>query len=123
MGARLTVDEPRAADLDQLVREEVSRFLEQRHGRRPSLAEGSRLEADLGLSSLDLAALMARLHDRLGRPPSPAVAHTELRTFGDLLSAVGRPDAAPAAGDAADDPLARARARADARRRSRPDGA
>lgn len=93
---------------------QIAGFLVERHGRRLPVAAASRFDSDLGLSSMDVAALVARLQEGLGAPPAEAVAPTDLRTVGDLCDALGG-----GAGEAGDDPLAEARARAAARRGSR----
>ncbi len=102
-----------------IVREEVDRLLEERHGERPPLSAASRLEADLGLSSLDVASLVVRIEERLGDSGPSAVAVSDLRTFGDLLSSLA---GAPSSAGSPDDSLMQARARAAARRRTRKSG-
>lgn len=99
--------------LDEVHRE-VGDFIEERYDHRRPVDGTSLFESDLGLSSLDVAALVARLQEKLGGSAGEPVAPTDLRTVGDLCTALGIGD-----GAAADDPLAGARARAAARRGSR----
>lgn len=115
-------DRPPPAELDAIVHEEVARVLADREGRPTELSAASRLGADLGLSSLDVAALVVRIEERLGGSGPSAVPVSDLRTFGDLCSSIGGSSSVAATRTAADDPLMRARARAEARRRTRKSG-
>lgn len=93
---------------------QVARFVAERHGRKLPVTATCRFDSDLGLSSMDVATLVTRLQEEFGALPAEAVAHTDLRTVGDLCDVFGG-----GAGAASDDPLAEARARAAARRGSR----
>ena len=108
-----------AAQVLRAVQHAVREVLEDREA-AGDLAVGpaSRLSADLGLKSIDLAQLGAILEQELDADPfAELVPITSVRTVGDLCDAYLRALSGeePTADD--DEELARARARAAARRR------
>ena len=97
-----------------LVEDELRAFLIQ-EGKRPvGLTPRAVLTEELGLSSAEVAALVARIGARLGRPPH-ATSFADIRTVGDLSSLYQ-----PESGRSNDESLERIRRRAEARRQGRP---
>jgi acyl carrier protein len=101
----------------ELVRDEIRQLLEERAEPVVSLADTANLAADLGLSSLDLAQLVAQLEQRVGEDPfAELVPITSVRTVGDLVDAymaLSRADAGTKPGG--DEPLKQIHQRAGAR--------
>lgn len=72
-------------DVEGLVRQEVRVLLEARGAAHGELAAADALEADLGLSSLDVIRLVAKVASDAGVDPlARAPAITDLRTVDDL---------------------------------------
>jgi acyl carrier protein len=72
-------------DVDGLVLHEVRAILEERGAAHDEPAAGDALEADLGLSSLDVIQLVAKVASAAGVDPlARAPAITDLRTIDDL---------------------------------------
>ncbi len=102
--------------IEAAVLEEVRRVMEEVGLEERPLEPAARLNADLGLSSLDLAQLVATLEVELDADPfAELVPITGVRTVGDLCDAYRRFLAGERA-PADDDGLEAARARAAARR-------
>jgi hypothetical protein len=81
-------------------------------------ASGLRLEADLGLSSLDVAEIVADLDARLSSPAHDRLPIADLRTVGDLcLACRCRLLGEPPSSTEPDALLAASRRRGEARRR------
>lgn len=97
----------------QGVFDEIARLLEDR-GRSIAIREEMSLNGELGLSSLDLAELVALLEQRFGVDPFRHVAITSIRTVGDLCRAYESSGSEPGH----DPHLLEAARRAEARRRS-----
>lgn len=98
----------------QGVFDEIARLLEDR-GRSIAIREEMSLNGELGLSSLDLAELVALLEQRFGVDPfRQFVAITSIRTVGDLCRAYESSGSEPGH----DPHLLEAARRAEARRRS-----
>jgi acyl carrier protein len=75
-------------EIEQLIYQEIERLFEEREAPVPELTPDAKLHADLGLASLDLAALVAVLEEKLQVDPFEAlVAITDMRTVGDLCRA------------------------------------
>jgi hypothetical protein len=107
--------EPRGAGVDDLVlREELAQVLKECGKAVPRFSDDLRLDADLGLTSLDVTTLLVRLTAHLDAPAAQQMmAETEIATIGDLRRAFQPPSAGPSAGE---DDLAASRRRAEARR-------
>jgi hypothetical protein len=102
-------------DIDQAVRAEIMAILRSRGRDLPDISPRDGLATTLGLSSLELAALAARLTALLGKDPfSGAAAFADMKTVADLSRAY-RTCASAAS------PLQAAAERAE-RRRKRPSG-
>lgn len=72
-------------DVEGLVLREVRVILEERGTAHDDLAAADALEADLGLSSLDVIRLVANIASAVGVDPrAPAIAITDIRTVDDL---------------------------------------
>jgi acyl carrier protein len=104
----------REDDVDAIVRAELTAVLEKSGKPLPALADDLRLDADLGLTSLDVTTVIVALTDRLDGAGAAATPDVEIATVGDLVRAF-RVSAAGAT-DAASDPVAASRRRAEARR-------
>ncbi len=108
----------RPVDVEAVVSEEITRYL-QECGKEPAaLSDDDRLDGALGLSSMEVTALLTRMTARLGVPGAQQVVlETEIATIGDLRrachAAIG---GAPQTGR---DDLAASRQRAAARRAGR----
>jgi hypothetical protein len=76
-------------DVEGLVLQEVRVILEERGHARDALAPADALDADLGLSSLEIIGLVAKAASAAGVDPvAPAPAVTDLRTVDDLCRLV-----------------------------------
>lgn len=99
-------------NIDDLVRAGLARILQKAGKAVPAFTDDARLD-ELGVTSLDLTALIVELTGRLGIEDDGA-AEAEIATVGDLRR-VFLPGA-PAATQMVSDPLAATRRRAEARR-------
>lgn len=77
--------EPPAVTLDMAI-EAVRETLPLRRRRKATLTAETRLDEDLGLTSLDVGEIYVRLQERIGQPLDTADIE-ETRTIGDLLRA------------------------------------
>ena len=108
---------PNFAEISKAVRDQVGLLLGEKNLPTREIESEDRLNADLGLSSLDLASLVAALEMALKADPfQELVPITSIRTIGDLelayLKFFSR------AGEAApDEDLSKIRRRAETRRR------
>jgi len=100
-------------DVARLVHAEILRTVEQRPGTPGALAGHELLTSGLGLTSLQVAGIAARLAEAVGADPFSSMALTEIRTVGDLCRALE----AAAAGTGTGPELRSARLRAEARQR------
>ena len=108
----MTADRP-SSDVSALVDVEVRAFLTA-EGKRPGrLTPRAVLTEELGLSSAEVAVLIARIGSRLGLVPR-ATSFTDVRTVGDLAALYE-----PASRRRDDESLASSRRRAEARRQGR----
>src|SRR5262249_35855015 len=111
-GRPMTADRP-PSDVSALVDVELRAFLTQ-EGKCPGrLSPRAVLTEELGLSSAEVAVLIARIGSRLGVVP-PATSFTDVRAGG-AIAALSPP--APRGSD--DESLARSQRRAEARRQGR----
>jgi acyl carrier protein len=86
LNARLT-----GQAIERMIHEEIRHILDERDEQMPDIANAALLYADLGLTSLDLAQLVAVLETQLQADPfEHLVAITEIRTVGDLCQAYQR---------------------------------
>jgi acyl carrier protein len=77
-------DKPTAAQIEATVHKTIAELLEHR-GRQAGTIDNDSLLVAVGLTSLDLAALIARLQARLKADPFfSAKSITDVRTVGDL---------------------------------------
>ena len=105
------------AEISKTVRDQVGLLLDEKDLPGRDIAPDDRLNADLGLTSLDLASLVAALEMKLKADPfQELVPITSVRTVGDLEAAYLKyfSDPKPEAQD--DEDLAKVRRRAEARR-------
>lgn len=104
-------------DVKMLVADELRSFLETEGKPTGDITPGAVLTEELGLSSAEVAQLLARLGARLGAAPR-SKSFSDVRTVSDLYS-LYQPvsPAEPRRSDA--DPLESSRRRAEARRRGR----
>jgi len=104
--------------IESLVHDRIRAVLRERVADVPAISGSDKLNATLGLTSLDLAFIVSDLEAELGVDPfSKLVSITSVRSVDDLVSAYQKaffPDAAPASDD-----LAAAAQRADLRRTRR----
>ena len=83
----MLTDNPTAAQIDTTVHKTIAELLERR-GRQVGAIETGNLLVAVGLTSLDLAALIATLQTRLKADPFfSAKSITDVRTVGDLCRA------------------------------------
>ncbi|WP_158623297.1 hypothetical protein [Corallococcus sp. CA053C] len=112
---------PNAQELQKLVVEHIASILEEKaaeEGKVPQVARENRLGPDLGLSSLDLAQLVASLEIRLKADPfQELVPITSVRTVADLCAAYERFFSGEKAAEGPSDALLESKRRAEARRR------
>src|ERR1700757_609485 len=81
----------RAAGISETVRDQVALLLDEKDLPRRDIAPEDRLNTDLGLTSLDLASLVAALEMKLKADPfQELVPITSVRTIGDLEAAYVR---------------------------------
>jgi acyl carrier protein len=107
---------PDLAEIAKAVRDQVSLLLDEKDLPARDLASEDRLNADLALTSLDLASLVAALEMKLKADPfQELVPITSVRTIGDLQAAYVKYFSHPAQ-SAQDEDLAQVRRRAEARR-------
>jgi acyl carrier protein len=107
---------PNFAEISKTVRAQVGLLLDEKDLPLREIAPEDRLNADLGLTSLDLASLVAALEMKLKADPFQQVfAITSIRTVGDLEAAYVKYFSNPGEG-VQDEDLARVRRRAEARR-------
>jgi len=109
---------PKADQVETMVLNKVRAMLAER-GTLPtvSLSRGDKLNANLGLSSLDLALLVSELEFELGVDPfAKLVAVTSVRTIDDLVKAYQLAMSTEAQPVNSDDGLADAQRRAEKRR-------
>ena len=108
-------DDHGTSDIDAVVRGELAALVQKAGKPVDGLTDDLRLDADLGLSSLDVTTLLVALTERLDPTRGNAVTEeVDIATVGDLRrafrpSAAGRPDEER-------DALAASRRRAEARR-------
>jgi acyl carrier protein len=79
---------PTLAQIESIVHDRIRAVLAERVGEVPRLTGAEKLSATLGLSSLDLAFLVAELEARLGVDPfAKLVSITSVRSVEDLVRA------------------------------------
>lgn len=112
---------PTPAQIESVVHDKIRAVLAERVGEVGSLSGADKLSATLGLSSLDLAFLVAELEAELGVDPfAKLVSITSVRSVGDLVQAYQQaffPELVRGGG--ADDAIATAVKRAQTRRARR----
>jgi acyl carrier protein len=114
-------DRPNSAEISKAVRDQVGLLLDEKDLPNREIRSEDRLNADLGLTSLDLATLVAALEMKLKADPfQELVPITSVRSIGDLEAAYAK--FFSKSGDVVqDEDLAEIRRRAEARRRG-PEG-
>ena len=108
--------QPKFAEISEAVRNQIGSLLDEKNLPVRNLGPDDRLNADLGLTSLDLATLVAALEMKLKVDPfQELVPITSVRTIGDLEAAYVKFFSNPekAAGD---EQLDHVRRRAESRR-------
>jgi len=116
---------PTGPEILRAIREQIVLILEERDLPPAEIREEDRLNADLGLSSLDLARLVAALETSLGADPfQELVPITSVRTVSDLRRAYTAffAESGPGGADGLDEELAEVRRLAEARRPPTPTG-
>src|SRR5262245_38792394 len=104
-------------DVESLVHAEIHRALAQHDGVRAALTGDAQLTAGLGLTSMQVAGIAARLAVVVGADPfARSMALTDVRTVGDLCRAFAAAASGALGGPGSPDELAAARRRAEARR-------
>jgi acyl carrier protein len=79
---------PTLAHIESIVHERIRAVVEERNGAVGPLAGSEKLNATLGLTSLDLAVLVAELEAELGMDPfAKLVPITSVQSVGDLVRA------------------------------------
>jgi acyl carrier protein len=79
---------PTRAELEDVIHEKIRTLLEERGGEVPAIRGAVSLNGALGLSSLDLAIVVAELEAALGVDPfSRLVSITSIRSVDDLVGA------------------------------------
>jgi acyl carrier protein len=107
----------RVAEISKTVRDQIGLLLEEKDLPGRDVASEDRLNADLGLTSLDLATLVAALEMKFKADPfQELVPITSVRTVGDLEAAYVKYFSDPEL-EVPDEDLAEVRRRAEARRR------
>ena len=110
---------PKFAEISKAVRDQVVRLLDEKDLPARDLRSDDRLTVDLGLTSLDLATLVAALEIELKADPfQELVPITSVRTISDLEAAYVR-FFSRAEDSGQDEDLAAVRRRAENRRRDR----
>ena len=108
--------QPNFVEISKTVRDQVGLLLDEKDLPMREIASEDRLNADLGLTSLDLAILVAALEMKLKADPfQELVPITSVRTVGDLEGAYVR---FFSKAEVQDEELAKVRRRAEARRSS-----
>lgn len=111
---------PTPAQIESIVHDKIRAVLAERVGEVGSLSGADKLSATLGLSSLDLAFLVAELEAELGVDPfAKLVSITSVRSVGDLVHAYQQAFFPELARGGADDAIATAVKRAQTRRARR----
>ncbi len=111
---------PVTDQIETIVHDKIHTLLRERSGELRTLRGSDNLNFALGLSSLDLATLVAQLEVELGFDPfTKSVAITSIRTVDDLVRAYRSAVAPPTVPNAADQLRAAAVERANARRARR----
>src|ERR1700759_5586112 len=106
----------RAAEISETVRDQVALLLDEKDLPRRNIAPEDRLNTDLGLTSLDLASLVAALEMKLKADPfQELVPVTSIRTVGDLEPAYVK-YFSDSEQEVPNEELAKVRQRAEARR-------
>jgi acyl carrier protein len=81
-------EHPKYAEISEAVRDQIGLLLDEKDLPARNLGADDRLNVDLGLTSLDLAALVAALEMKLKADPfQELVPITSVRTIGDLEAA------------------------------------
>jgi acyl carrier protein len=111
---------PTPAQIEAIVHDRIRAVLAERVGGVDRLSGGDKLSATLGLSSLDLAFLVAELEAELGVDPfAKLVSITSVRSVDDLVRAYQQAFFPVPASGGADDAIATAVKRAQTRRARR----
>jgi acyl carrier protein len=109
--------DPDFAEISKAVRDQIGLLLDEKDLPAQEIRSEDRLNADLGLTSLDLASLVAALEMKLKADPfQELVPITSVRTIGDLEAAYVR-FFSKAEDGVQDEDLANVRRRAESRRR------
>jgi acyl carrier protein len=110
---------PKFSEISEAVRNQIGLLLDEKGVPVRNLEPDDRLNADLGLTSLDLATLVAALEMKLKADPfQELIPITSVRTIGDLEAAYVKFFSNPE-GAAGDEHLDQVRRRAEARRNGR----
>jgi acyl carrier protein len=110
---------PKFAEISEAVRYQIGLLLDEKDVPVKKLGPDDRLNADLGLTSLDLATLVAALEMKLKADPfQELVPITSMRTIGDLEAAYVKFFSNPE-GASGDEHLDHVRRRAESRRNGR----
>lgn len=111
---------PNKQEIQKLVKEHILQILEEKavsDGKLPEIGQENRLGAELGLSSLDLAQLVATLEARLKADPfQQLVPITSVRTVADLCGAYEKFFSGDTSDGGQADALLESKRRAEARR-------
>jgi acyl carrier protein len=111
---------PATDQIEAIIHERIYTLMRERSDELRTLHSSDNLNSALGLSSLDLATLVAQLEAELGFDPfTKSVAITSVRTVDDLVRAYRSAVAPPTVPNAADQLRATAVQRANARRARR----
>ena len=114
---------PNKQEIQQVIEEHIRQILEEKathDGELPAIGREDRLGAGLGLSSLDLAQLVATLEMRLKADPfQELVPITSVRTVADLCGAYEKFFAGDNSDQGQEDALLESKRRAEARRNNR----
>jgi acyl carrier protein len=111
---------PATGQIETIIHDKIHTLLRERSSDLRTLHGSDNLNSALGLSSLDLATLVAQLEAELGFDPfTKSVAITSIRTVDDLVRAYRGALAGPAVPDTASQLRATAVQRANARRARR----
>ncbi|QSQ20839.1 acyl carrier protein [Pyxidicoccus parkwayensis] len=114
---------PNKQELQKLIQEHIRQILEEKgvaEGKVPEIGDENRLGSELGLSSLDLAQLVATLEMRLKADPfQELVPITSVRTVADLIGAYEKFFSGDTSDGGQADALLESKRRAEARRNNR----
>jgi acyl carrier protein len=114
---------PTPARIESIVHDKIRAVLEERGGAAGRLSGSEKLNATLGLTSLDLAFLVAELEAELGVDPfAKLVSITSVRSVEDLVRAYQQAYFPDLQRGGADDAIAAAVKRAETRRARREPG-